>query len=287
MYQNKNDKTSIEGRIGYIGPLQRRNSFPRIKFDLTADELLALKPALRQVHHPYSDNPENGIKVNCYSFSEIFAEKIRALSQRASPRDLYDVIHLYRHVQATTNPKQVLKVLKEKCAFKKIIIPNMKSIEQHEKIQELKASWQSMLGHQLPMLPPFENFWQELPKVFEWLYGVGAQNILRNPIVHNQLIDQSWRPPKMIQAWHTNAPIELIRYAGANHLCVELTYENKKRLVEPYEIKRTQEENLILIAMKHDSKEWRTYRLDRIQGIEVATISFVPNYQISLTETGF
>ncbi len=111
LYQNKNGKTSIEGRIGYIGPLQRRSSFPRVKFDLTADETLVLKPVVREVHHPYSDKPADGIKVHCYNFAEIFAEKIRALAQRASPRDLYDVVHLYRHVHPSMQVKEILQAL--------------------------------------------------------------------------------------------------------------------------------------------------------------------------------
>ena len=36
---------------------------------------------------------------------------------------------------------------------------------------ELEAEWGNMLAHQLPMLPPFISFWEELPNLFEWLEG--------------------------------------------------------------------------------------------------------------------
>jgi len=49
----------------------------------------------RDIAHPYPDGPLPG-KVRCYSFEELFAEKIRAMAQRARPRDLYDIINLFR-----------------------------------------------------------------------------------------------------------------------------------------------------------------------------------------------
>lgn len=90
-------RISAEGRLGYRGPMQRRGDPARIKLDLTIDEVLVLGPVLRKVHHPYSDGPGEGIHIRCYPFEEVFAEKIRALAERERPRDLYDVVHLYRH----------------------------------------------------------------------------------------------------------------------------------------------------------------------------------------------
>src|SRR5207248_1392253 len=144
-------------------------------------EILVLEPSLREVHHPYSDKPQDGIKAYCYSFPEIFAEKIRALSQRARPRDLYDVIHLYRHMLPGSNPTSVLDVLIKKCEFKSIPVPNMDILETHPKLQEMENEWENMLGHQLPLLPMREHFWQELPNLFGWLHGKTKQGI-RAPI---------------------------------------------------------------------------------------------------------
>jgi predicted nucleotidyltransferase component of viral defense system len=100
IYQNPRGHVSVEGRIGYRGPLQRRGDPARVKLDLTDDEVLVLEPVTREVHHPYSDRPPEGIQARCYSYEEVFAEKLRALTERERPRDLYDVIHLYRHTGA-------------------------------------------------------------------------------------------------------------------------------------------------------------------------------------------
>jgi len=63
IYENPRGKNSAQGRAGYRGPMQRRGDVPRIKLDLTDDEVLVLEPVMREVHHPYSDRPEAGIHV--------------------------------------------------------------------------------------------------------------------------------------------------------------------------------------------------------------------------------
>jgi len=42
----------------------------------------------------------------------------------------------------------------------------------HQEIKNLVTEWglrSNMLGHQLQALPPFEQFWDELPNIFNWL----------------------------------------------------------------------------------------------------------------------
>lgn len=49
---------------------------------MTADELLVKPPVDRVVAHPYSDAPADGMTCRCYDFNEVFAEKLRTLSER-------------------------------------------------------------------------------------------------------------------------------------------------------------------------------------------------------------
>jgi predicted nucleotidyltransferase component of viral defense system len=116
-FKIKDNKKSAEGKVGYIGPMERRRDPARVKLDLTVNERMVTAPDLRSVHHPYKDNPEGGIKSYCYSFSEIFAEKLRALGERARPRDLYDIIHLFRHANTAESGVRILETLKKKCEF--------------------------------------------------------------------------------------------------------------------------------------------------------------------------
>lgn len=281
----------VEGKVGYIGPMQRRRDPVRIKLDLTADELVVMSPELRRVHHPYSDSPDSGIKSYCYSFPEVFAEKLRALGERARPRDLYDVIHLFRHANQADS-KEILQVLKEKCNFKGIPVPTMNYLEIHPKRNELKTEWENMLAHQLPVLPSLEDFWQELPNLFDWLHG-RTDKVKLDPTPYQEKdIDLTWLPPSMIQPWRTPIPIELLRYAGANHLCVEIVYQKKdhtiqKYLIEPYDLKMTKRGNLLLIALKHFVNDWKSFLVNGIKDVKVTQIQFTPQYSIELTPFSF
>lgn len=76
IYQNSDGKTTIEGRLNYIGPLQRRNNPYRIKLDLTAEEILVLPPVLQNVHHPYSDIPADKIKAFATTFQKYLQKKL-------------------------------------------------------------------------------------------------------------------------------------------------------------------------------------------------------------------
>ena len=287
VYENNRGGRSAQGRIGYSGPMKKRGDLPRIKLDLTTDETLVLDPAEREVHHPYSDLPDKGIKIRCYCFEEVFAEKIRALAERERPRDLYDVVHLYRHGELKPDQPLIFDTLEKKCNFKEMPVPTMETFRNSPEREELESEWKNMLAHQLPALPSFEQFWKELPEVMEWVHGA-AQKAVKEaiPLVGRVTIDETWRPPSMAQAWHTAVPLEKIRFAAANRLCVNLYYKNRYRLIEPYSLRRTREGNIVLFAVRHNTDKPRSYRVDRIQGAEVTDTPFVPKHAIELTPSG-
>lgn len=282
IYQNKAGRKSVKGRVGYIGPMQRRRDPVRIKLDLTDDEILVTDPQVQTVHHPYSDNPEDKIKAYAYSFHELFAEKIRALSERARPRDLYDVINIYRHLYSGNSSQAVFNILQKKCEYKAIPVPTMMLIENHPKLAELESEWENMLGHQLPNLPAREPFWEGLPDLFAWMQGRKPKVILESIRLPDN-IDSEWEAPRMIQSWQKHLPIELVRYAGANHLCIEINYAGKKHLIEPYDLKKTVEGQLLLIAVEHETGKIGAYPVDSIKSMEITQTNFSPRFAIGLT----
>jgi hypothetical protein len=170
--------------------------------------------------------------------------------------------------------------------FKGLSEPTMGALENRPERAELESECENMLAHQLPVLPPFEQFWQELPGVFEWLYG-RVERVVRAAIpMMGRAVDETWRPPAMGQAWHTETPLEVIRFAAANRLCVDLAYQGTRRLIQPYSLRRTREGNLLLFAIRHQTGEDRSYRVDRIQGAEVTKEPFTPKYVVELTPSG-
>jgi predicted nucleotidyltransferase component of viral defense system len=168
-YENKRGKINCEGRIYYRGPIApaHQQRLPRIKLDLTADEIIVDTPILADVNHSYSDLPESGIKIQSYSYPELFAEKIRALIERTRPRDLYDIIYFYRKPESKDLVAKIKTILIKKCEFKNLSKSSYNELLLRREI--CLSGWNNELGHQMKHLPSFESFWDELPKFFHWL----------------------------------------------------------------------------------------------------------------------
>ena len=285
LYKNPRGRISCQGRVGYRGPVSPGGGgWPKIKLDLTADERLVLAAVQRQVFHPYSDRPDEGLWINCYAYEEAFGEKIRALAERTRPRDLYDVVNLYRHGDSRPSPAVLRNVLEQKCAYKEIALPTFAGLEPHR--ADLEAMWQDMLGHQLPVLPPVADFWAALPEIFNWMMGgVAAPQRARIEPGSAEIAIRSRVLPMGVPV-RARAPLEIIRFAAANHLCVDLTYDGDVRRIEPYSLRQTSEGNFVLHAIRSDSGQHRSYRVDRMQGASVTGQSFAPRYLVELTSEG-
>lgn len=215
----------------------------------------------------------------CYAYEEVFAEKIRALADRARPRDLYDVINLYRQRDFQPSAAAVLDILAKKSAFKNMAVPTLALLA--GAAVELLADWQAMLGHQLPALPPFDNFWAALPEFFGWLESGAAPPVLATaPVGVEEEVVQLPVGFLRRQGVAGSSFLELVRFAGANRLCVELDYGGSSRRIEPYSLRRTLAGNIVLYAVRADNGEPRSYRLDRIQGVRVTGEAFAPRYVV-------
>jgi Nucleotidyl transferase AbiEii toxin, Type IV TA system/WYL domain len=248
-----------------------------------SDEALTQRAILRPIGHPYSDRPLPVNGVLCYPIDELFGEKLRALSERCRPRDLYDVVHLYRHPDLLGRASAVARVLRRKCEHAGIDIPTLETIRATPFRQEIESEWTNMLGHQLPQpLPPFASFWNTLDEVFGWLSG--TRTSIQLPRAQFADVDPSWRPPTAMTSWRRGVPLELLRYAGANRLRVDIDYRAEKgrsgpRRVEPYALRRTRDGNLVLFV-RNDRGQLRSYRVDRIASIRPTAESFTPRYRV-------
>jgi len=194
-----------------------------VKLDLTSDEVLARETVMRPIAHPYDDALPAPAEVRCYSFEELFAEKLRAMGERSRPRDLYDIVNLYRRPDLRLRGEEIRAALSEKCESKSVSVPSFASIEASELVVELESEWENMLGHQLPALPPFGQFWGELAALFDWLEGRAVEEPLE-PMAAGRDEDAGWTPPPTATTWRVGVPLEEIRFAAVNRLCVELGY---------------------------------------------------------------
>jgi predicted nucleotidyltransferase component of viral defense system len=290
VYRNKRERLAAEGRVYYRGPIAPRGGdLPRIKFDLTTDEVLALTPVDRPVVHPYSDRPDEGIQARCYAYEEVFGEKVRALGERARPRDLYDVINLFRHDEFHAEPGDILTVLQRKCDHKNIGLPTLTTITAFR--EELSGDWQTMLAHQLPALPPLDAFWDALPEFFAWLAG-GARPVMPEalPVAAGDIVLRA--PVGTLSAPGVlSSALEIIRFAAANRLTVEIDYVTAEggpttREIEAYSLRRTTAGAVVLHGFDMMRNAHRSYRTDRIQAARPTARTFTPKYAIELTPSG-
>ncbi len=208
--------------------------------DISGGEKIACPTVFRSISHPYSDKDSLSVplQVRCYAFEEVFAEKLRAMGERGRPRDLYDIVLLFRRRDLRSQPQLIKSVLEKKCVSKGVPIPTLESIRTSPNKSELVSEWKNMLGHQLQALPPFEEFWNELPNIFNWLSGTFVPPQLPT-IKAEKDEDLTWSPPPTIWQMGLGVPLESVRFAAVNHLCVELGYDRSVRLIEPYSLRRT------------------------------------------------
>ena len=209
------------------------------------------------------------------------------MGERSRPRDLYDIVNLYWRTDLRSHPEIIHTVLEEKCRSKNVPMPTAVTIMREDIRSQTEADWSNMLAHQLQALPPFAHFWDELPDLFNWLDGTAPIATLEAiPRITGEETTEQWSPPPTVWTWHAGVPLETIRFAAANHLCINLGYQGTKRIIEPYSIRQTQEGNLILYAIKVDSRETRSYRVDRIQSIEVTMRPFTPVFLVEFSGAG-
>ncbi len=281
---------SCQGKLSYAGPISPRvGGWPRVKLDLTATERVVLEPVRVPIFHPYTDMPAEGFEVLAYDYVEAFAEKFRALGERTRPRDLYDVVNLYRNIDARPEPAGFLGVLREKCRFKGIEVPRLADLQPHR--VDLEAGWAQMLSHQLPALLPVSSFWDELPVISEWMHGVvpivAALPVLPLAAGDTIIRERSYRLPAGVDP----SFIETIRFAAANRLRIDLRYRDAKgavteRTVEPYSLRRSQAGDVRLMATQESDGMPRSFLIRGILGVTVTQRTFTPRYPMELTPTG-
>ena len=272
--------TSLQGRIYYTGPLDAPQ-VASLKLDLTTAETVVRPTVLRNIDHQYPDELPSPATVRCYGFEEVFAEKLRAMGQRSRPRDLYDIVNLFRRRDFLHHWELINSLYRAKCRSKDLEVYDFSSLERSPFRTELESEWSNMLAHQLPALPPFQEFWDQLPSLFDWLtQGVQPADL---PLVSEaDSEEETWVSPRTAWVWGHGVPLETVGFAAANHLCVELGYKGSIRVIEPYSLRRTRAGNILLYGIRVDNFETRSYRVDRITSVKVTSRPFKPRYRVEM-----
>ncbi len=304
---NKRGQRTFGARMTFSGPLQLpRAERQRIRFDLTRDELVVEPPQQREVFHGYSDAPSPPARVRCYSLNEVLAEKLRALVERSGrARDVYDVVNVGRNLRSDLSPPEIVGIATEKFRFKDLDEPTPERIIQAIDPGVLEVDWGHALRHQLPVLPPVDEFLAALSEVLDWLFTVEAAP-LPLPAVPGRSGEVEVPPirfarpaPAAALGGGTPAPsgpwpaqtfgsqMDRVRYGARNRLLVRIDYHGVPRLVEPYSLRLPRTGNLLLYV--HEVQRGggpgggiKAFKVAEIGRVEVTDQPFQPQYLIEL-----
>jgi predicted nucleotidyltransferase component of viral defense system len=291
---NKQGQATYQGKLPYRGPLGRPQ-LANILFDFTQHEILVDEADDRAIFHPYPDDLPDDLVVVTYSIEELFAEKTRALFERTRPRDLYDILQIVENHSESIDFDVARNVFQKKCVHKSLSPPGSTDLSAMvRRSEELKADWEQMLAHQLPVLPPIHSILARLDPVLSWLDVPAPALATQPPAAIAGVVVPSQRSslgitsgftliaPPSVSYWGA-APIEQIRFAGANRLLVAFTYHRKPRIAEPYSLRRAAAGHVTLFAWVRGDPHIKQFRLDEIQHLEVTRDTFIPRYDIELT----
>ncbi|MCI0723045.1 MAG: nucleotidyl transferase AbiEii/AbiGii toxin family protein [Acidobacteria bacterium] len=283
---DRQGRGTFEGRVSYRGPLSVP-SYPRVIFDITQHEPVLDAPSNSGVFHPYPDALPERLQVRTYSLDELLAEKTRALYERTRPRDLYDVVYLLENKPDAFQLPRVRDLLARKCGAKGLKAPSSAELlGVIRNAEELRSEWANMLAHQLPVLPELDSLLGRLPGLLQWIDEptrvLPEARLAPAPVSRGQ----SLVAPAGIQYWGGGASLEAIRFAGANRLMLEFTYDGKQRRVEPYSLRRAETGNLLLYAWEEGSTHIKAFNTANMSQVRATGMTFQPRYRIELTSQG-
>ena len=174
------EKRNCRGFIHFEGPMfNPRFNSPTLKMDITSDEHIAFSPYLLPIKHPYpTRSDEQPLFAQTYTFHDILAEKIRALFERVSVRDLYDCLFLIQHphmddVRKTGIGVALIDKLKARnlspqvswTLFTRRVDENNTPIDIRN---EFQSQWESTLSRQIVHVPPFDIAWERTTYLIEF-----------------------------------------------------------------------------------------------------------------------
>ncbi|WP_420971707.1 nucleotidyl transferase AbiEii/AbiGii toxin family protein [Bradyrhizobium sp. B120] len=98
-YRNPRRNLSCQAAINYKAPASPIRLLRRIKLGHAAGGHV-VPPETVEIVHPILTRREEGSEVLAYDYIEVLAERSGALAEPTRPRDLYDVVTLYRNADA-------------------------------------------------------------------------------------------------------------------------------------------------------------------------------------------
>ena len=147
----------VDISIQYRAVLNHPNT---TSIDVMVDEHVAFDPV--QHTHAYEDVPE--FDLQAYSVEEIFAEKLRAIYQRGTARDYYDLYQLLETDSVTINFADVGPAFDAKCEHDGLTVDLNDGLPDEQQ-ETIRHQWETTLPDLTGDPPAFEMVWEQLDTV--------------------------------------------------------------------------------------------------------------------------
>jgi len=150
-YEERFSRAGRTLRLPFTGPLRYRNS---IRIDLSFRDDIIIETTKRRIIHRYGEAISSEISV--LDFTEMMAEKLRALMERGYPKDYYDI---WFHIDKIQDKRLLKELTKRKCNLVGIEF-NPTNIFDIQTLKNVESMWRTQLQH---LLPHYVNFRHILP----------------------------------------------------------------------------------------------------------------------------
>jgi predicted nucleotidyltransferase component of viral defense system len=189
-----------------------------VHLDVAEYDRIFLPIQERFLIHPYSDNAECNTTIRCHKLEELLAAKLKCLLQRRHSFDLYDYVYsVFINRDIEVNRAELLRTFLKKTIFEPS--PGVaKGLLLDLPLETFRGIWQKYLVCQLQSLFDFDTaltrFKEDIESVFAGLRVDYYGQIAFYPSKFRNTIMQ----------------------AASNLTLLDITYDGRRRLVEPYSL---------------------------------------------------
>ena len=278
--QNRRGQPTTQGRIAYRGPNGNPN-MPKVKLDLTSDEVLVDRPVLRPVGHPYSDQLP-GTGVLCYSITELFGR-----SCERSPSGAGRAISTTSSICTATLISLASRPLSAGCSnanalTRESMCPPRQRSRPRRSGPRSRASGRTCSATSCPgRSHPLRVSGMRSTTSSRGSPGPGR--FMHSPgrrSARSRSGRRRRRSRRGVGRCRSNCCGMRARIASrsTSTTAPERGRQGARR-VEPYSLRYTQDGNLVLFVV-NDQGFLRSYRVDRIAAIRPTSVAFTPRFRV-------
>jgi predicted nucleotidyltransferase component of viral defense system len=247
-----------------------------VRLDVTQFDRVYLPVQTRNLIHPYSDSAVCKSEIKCVKLEELLATKLKCLLQRRHLADLYDYVHaIFINKKLEVNKREIVTTFFRKTIFERsprVVSGLLISLPLHL----FKDVWLKYLVCPKISLIDFEaalaNFTQSVRELFGEVVPQFGRSIFFPAEMRNPIID-----------------------AGSNMTLLAVTYDDVRRMVEPYSLVYKQRKDghgeeyfycYDRTGGRSSPPGIKTFVSSKLQSVEPLEEKFEPRYPVELSKAG-